>query len=302
MRTVPVLALVLAVTASAAAQSTTDSVTVNSPGAQVLIDPGTGQERVVPTLLQPWQVEPVRLHPPHAHRASAAAAPEPSVAPVAAAAPPPAVATIAKPPRAPRVASAPKPLRAASEPAPQPVRKPAAAPVQQASQPAASTATLDEIMSQQPAPPPPPQKTASVPPPPPKPAAVEEPKPAKPATRTANLERNNPATTAGKRRDSITFTAGATDPSSAAVNAMRSLATSLSAALTDSGSRIQLLAYAGAKGEKSSDTRRLSLKRALVVRQLLIDDGVPSERIDVFALGGVEDDGPLDRVDVYVKG
>jgi hypothetical protein len=39
-----------------------------------------------------------------------------------------------------------------------------------------------------------------------------------------------------------------------------------------------------------------------VIRQLLIDDGIPSERIDVFALGGADDDGPLDRVDVFLKG
>jgi outer membrane protein OmpA-like peptidoglycan-associated protein len=45
----------------------------------------------------------------------------------------------------------------------------------------------------------------------------------------------------------------------------------------------------------------MSLKRALAIRQVLIDDGVPSERIDVRAMGGVDDDGPTDRVDVYTK-
>ena len=64
---------------------------------------------------------------------------------------------------------------------------------------------------------------------------------------------------------------------------------------------MQLLAFGGPPGEKSSNTRRLSLKRALVVRQILIDDGVPSERIDVRALGGTDDDGPPDRVDVFLK-
>jgi hypothetical protein len=33
---------------------------------------------------------------------------------------------------------------------------------------------------------------------------------------------------------------------------------------------------------------------------LLIDDGVPSERIDVRAMGGAID-GALDRVDVFVR-
>ena len=86
------------------------------------------------------------------------------------------------------------------------------------------------------------------------------------------------------------------------MSSVRTLAGSLANTLGDGSARVQLMAYAGQRGEKSSDTRRLSLKRALVVRQLLIDDGVPAERIDVFALGGVDDSGPLDRVDVLVKG
>ena len=64
---------------------------------------------------------------------------------------------------------------------------------------------------------------------------------------------------------------------------------------------MQLEAYGGSPGDKSSDARRLSLKRALAVRQLLIDDGVPSGRIDVRAMGGVDDKGPVDRVDVFVR-
>ncbi len=82
---------------------------------------------------------------------------------------------------------------------------------------------------------------------------------------------------------------------------VRKLADSLNNALNNPAARVELRAYGGMRGEKSSDTRRLSLKRALVIRQLLIDDGVPSERIDVYALGGVEDNGPLDRVDIFVK-
>ena len=71
--------------------------------------------------------------------------------------------------------------------------------------------------------------------------------------------------------------------------------------MTEPGSRIEILAYGGAKGDKSSDAHRLSLKRALAIRQVLIDDGVAPERIDVRAMGGVDDSGPADRVDVYVK-
>ena len=67
------------------------------------------------------------------------------------------------------------------------------------------------------------------------------------------------------------------------------------------GSRIELQAFGGAKGDKGSDARRLSLKRALSIRQVLIDDGVSPDRIDVRAMGGSDDTGPADRVDVYVR-
>lgn len=82
---------------------------------------------------------------------------------------------------------------------------------------------------------------------------------------------------------------------------MKLLAGDLNAALEAGAARVQLEAYGGTPGDKSSDARRLSLKRALAVRQLLIDDGVPSARIDVRAMGGVDDKGPVDRVDVFVR-
>lgn len=132
---------------------------------------------------------------------------------------------------------------------------------------------------------------------------VEKPAPVEKPVQKASIEPPKPAKNrvTGTPRDSIAFAPNASDPSTSAVSAVRNLATSLNAALGDSTARVQLMAYAGQRGEKSSDTRRLSLKRALVIRQLLIDDGIPSERIDVFALGGTEDSGPLDRVDVFVK-
>ncbi len=103
------------------------------------------------------------------------------------------------------------------------------------------------------------------------------------------------------KRSVILFAAGASDPAQSALDAIKLLAGDLNAAMTGAGSRVQLIAYGGDKGDKGSDARRLSLKRALAIRQVLIDDGVPSERIDVRAMGGSDDGGPLDRVDVYVK-
>jgi len=70
-------------------------------------------------------------------------------------------------------------------------------------------------------------------------------------------------------------------------------------ALNAGAQKVQLEAYGGPRGDKSSDSRRLSLKRALVVRELLIEDGVPSETIDVRAMGGADDTGAADRVDVF---
>jgi outer membrane protein OmpA-like peptidoglycan-associated protein len=82
---------------------------------------------------------------------------------------------------------------------------------------------------------------------------------------------------------------------------VKSIATTLNSALDAGAARVELEAYGGGKGDKSSDARRLSLRRALAVRQLLIDNGVPADRIDVKALGGADDNGTADRVDVFIK-
>jgi outer membrane protein OmpA-like peptidoglycan-associated protein len=103
------------------------------------------------------------------------------------------------------------------------------------------------------------------------------------------------------KHGAVLFGKGAADPSPAQFQGVKLLAGDLSSALESGASRVQLEAYGGAPGDKSSDARRLALKRALAVRQLLIDDGVPSNRIDVRAMGGVDDKGPSDRVDVFVR-
>ena len=137
----------------------------------------------------------------------------------------------------------------------------------------------------------PPQRVASVAPPP-----VRTPPPARLSTRATT-----PEIPSGNKRGVILFAPNADDPTVAAMQTVKSLAGELSTALSNGTSRVQLLAYGGPHGDKSSDTRRLSLKRALIVRQVLIDQGVPAERIDVRAMGGTDDSGPLDRVDVFVK-
>jgi outer membrane protein OmpA-like peptidoglycan-associated protein len=103
------------------------------------------------------------------------------------------------------------------------------------------------------------------------------------------------------KRSVILFAKEAPDPAKSALGAIKFLASELNASMTSPNARVELEAFGGAKGDKGSDARRLSLKRALAIRQVLIDDGVAPDRIDVHANGGVDDTGPADRVDVFVK-
>lgn len=68
------------------------------------------------------------------------------------------------------------------------------------------------------------------------------------------------------------------------------------------GGRVALKSYAGAIGDTSSNARRLSLKRALAVREFLLAQGVAADRLEVRALGGVRDTGSPDRVDIVKAG
>jgi outer membrane protein OmpA-like peptidoglycan-associated protein len=104
------------------------------------------------------------------------------------------------------------------------------------------------------------------------------------------------------KRGEIVFNHEATDPAPAQYDGLKLLAGDLNSALQSGATRIQLEAYGGAPGDKSSDARRLSLKRALAIRQVLIDNGVPSGKIDVRAMGGIDDHGNADRVDVLLRG
>lgn len=125
-----------------------------------------------------------------------------------------------------------------------------------------------------------------------------------PAAETANFvpATQAPGTTGGlSKRGEILFARNATDPGTATINKLHSVANELSSLLSAGAGRVQLDAYGGSPGDKSSDARRISLKRALVIRQILIEDGIPSERIDVRAMGGIDDHGAPDRVDVYIS-
>ena len=71
--------------------------------------------------------------------------------------------------------------------------------------------------------------------------------------------------------------------------------------VNDKSKYIQLLAYASSASTNASNSRRLSLLRALEVRNLLIKKGVPSNRMSVRALGDRFESGAPNRVDVIIK-
>ena len=61
--------------------------------------------------------------------------------------------------------------------------------------------------------------------------------------------------------------------------------------------RLQLQAFATGKEGSISSARRISLARALAVREYLKNSGIRATRIDVRALGDQTDTQPVDRVD-----
>lgn len=141
--------------------------------------------------------------------------------------------------------------------------------------------------------------SAAIPPSAPPPSAPAQPSPAPARTASIETPAANAATTELSKRSSILFTPGAEEPPAGALDTIKGMTASLTAALWSGTAHIQLEAFGGKAGDKSSDARRLSLKRALIIRQLLIDDGIPSERIVVRAMGGAGS-GALDRVDIFV--
>jgi outer membrane protein OmpA-like peptidoglycan-associated protein len=236
------------------------------PGGGVLLYPGGEYSRSVPSLLYPGESSaPIQLHMPVPHRRTVARA-EPKPKP-AEPKPEPPKRVAAKPAPAPKVARA--------EPAPAPNPAPGANPF-------GGATDLSNVFGNQPQSGP---KMASSAPPPQRTA------PAGPTNGSENLS----------KRSVILFAKDAPDPAKQALGSIKFLAGELNASMTTPNARIELQAFGGAKGDKGSDARRLSLKRALAIRQVLIEDGVSADRIDVHAMGGVDDTGPADRVDVYVK-
>ncbi|MEQ9329661.1 MAG: OmpA family protein [Rhodospirillales bacterium] len=177
-------------------------------------------------------------------------------------------------PEAPAAAPEPKQDVAAVAPAPKPEPAPAPAPVQTPPTP-----------PKPPAPPAPAPAAAPAPPAPSPPAPTQEAR----AEPGPSLEVGDSST--------LMFTPGEVRLPPEGTAAVEKIA---EAAVADEEIRIQLLAYASADGGPSSTARRISLRRALNVRKVLIDKGVRAARIDVRALGNKVPDGNPDRVDVAI--
>jgi outer membrane protein OmpA-like peptidoglycan-associated protein len=164
------------------------------------------------------------------------------------------------------------------------------------------------------APPPPPAKPKAPPPPPKR----KQSSAARPHTDVATLEqppkempaKEIPAPPKPKgdphagmtKKGEVLFAGTDIDPQSDSADALKAMAGDLNAAIDSHSGRVELEAFGGNPGDKSSESRRLSLRRALAIRQLLIDKGIPASRIDVKAMGGVDDHGNADRVDVWLRG
>lgn len=251
--------------------ATGNEVTVNpmAGGGEMLLYPGGQYMRYVPPALQPGETArdlgPIHLHMPTRHRREVARKP---------AAKPTRTASVEAP-------KPQKPVRKSSRPSP----KSAAAGPQPAYNPGLEAQGAAGLNLGAMAPAAPTIQTARANPPP----------------STVTTKPPNAATPGLSKRSVILFAPKATEPAQAALGALKFLAGDLNAAMTSASDRIELQAYGGKRGDKGSDARRLSLKRALAVRQALIKDGVSADRIDVRAMGGAGDSGPADRVDVYLK-
>jgi outer membrane protein OmpA-like peptidoglycan-associated protein len=122
-----------------------------------------------------------------------------------------------------------------------------------------------------------------------------------PPVQTAKPDKKGAPQAAAAALNSIPFEPNSTEPKVSA-EGIKLLADDLNTALSSGATQIQLQAFAGNPGDKTSDARRIALKRALAIRQLLIDDGVPAARIVTRAMGGITDAGIHDRVDIFVLG
>lgn len=95
--------------------------------------------------------------------------------------------------------------------------------------------------------------------------------------------------------EALLFEPGSIEIPGQAAEQLRALAGNLQ----NGDDRVQLKSHAGGN-EDAAKARRLSLKRALAARAVLIEAGIDATRIDVRALGPADDGGPPDRIDMII--
>ena len=236
-------------------------------------------------LLVPGEPPPLKPPPVAAPRPTAPKKPAPPVA--RAETPPP------KPPQAVTPASAPAaptplPLVPA---APEPVQAPA--PVVETAAPVAVGVTAPPLPQSEPT------VAADTPVPAPLPVTTQAPV----ATGTedtapgAEIPQQAALPTAAEAVIPVAFAPGQAEPAQDIGSLVAGLTSRLD---TNAAARVRLNAYAPGAPEEESQSRRLSLARALAIRGRLVDAGIASTRIEVRALGNKVSDGSADRVDVIV--
>ena len=93
----------------------------------------------------------------------------------------------------------------------------------------------------------------------------------------------------------LLFAPGSPDLPAAAAGLLREIADSMAREPT---LRLRIAAYASGDAENPVPARRLSLQRALKVREALAGEGIASLRVDIQALGLGDGSTPRDRVDL----
>ena len=118
------------------------------------------------------------------------------------------------------------------------------------------------------------------------------------SAQTASAQPPQPAPEAPKQAAAnlrIPFAVDQTDLNKEGAAALEGL---LHAAYEGGPPAFTIVAYAAGTPEDPSSARRISLARAMAARNALMNEGVPSRRITVRALGSQAAGGPPDRVDI----
>ena len=253
---------------------------------------------------KPATTATIKLRPPRSSTATrkAAAPKAPAPAPAVAAAPAPSTPAAAPPGPAPAPpVGTPMPVTPAPQaaaPTTAPTAVPPPAPVQTPAPATAQAPAPTPTPVPTPAPAPAPQAAAPAAATPA--AATPAPVPAPPQVAAAPVApRPIPAPSVQGGVVTIAFPGGQGELPAGDLTALDALAKQYATG----EDRLQIRAYAtNSVSDGGSGARRLSLTRALAVRQYLIDKGIRSTRIDVRALGAPTDGSAADRVEIAPVG